>query len=703
VDVTIDVDALQPAKLSALPGAILLGGREGTELARQSLVLENAGEKSVTFSAQPMADWIKLGEEGSVQSNIDPRSRLNVPLTIDVSKLPAGAHRSAVRLTSATTLQSFDVPVAVVLAAIEKPRLELSQQGVTLLTSSDYESDNQTLPIGVLNTGAGTLNWAASTTTPWLRLVNPQGEAVANSSNIRRFEVGLNKAESRSLAVGRQESVVRVESPEGGVRELKVTLDKRGSGQLPMRVSPTSLVFVSEEGGSLPASQNVTIYSRSSINDLSVTVEPMGVTTASRGTFTIPSLKESILTIGVNGDNSTPGTRSNPVRITAGGLTVEVQVAWLVVPRGTFSTLNCGNTPPIAAITSLASDFVISAGDPVQLVATALNGCGNPLTEGSVVASFSNADSPVALRHVGNSEWEGTWVPKRDAADRVEIRLLASASGVSESTTGTSAAFTISGILQPNLITPVIGDSGVVNFASPGEEGAPLAPGAWVSINGLNLASQPGIADGNPLPSQIDETSVRLGDASLPLLRVNSALVLAQLPYDADSGLTSQLVVRRGGTSSAPESVAIAASTPRIFTIGNPGEGRGVIVDAESGQLIGPSNRLSAGKRVFIYASGLGAVDPLIDAGAAVPDAGQPSVKSPVQVLFDGIEAQVESAVLSSSDLKGAEKWLEQLAPAFVGIYRITAIVPEGLSPGNARLLLKAGGSSSLPVSVEVQ
>lgn len=154
-----------------------------------------------------------------------------------------------------------------------------------------------------------------------------------------------------------------------------------------------------------------------------------------------------------------------------------------------------------------------------------------------------------------------------------------------------------------------------------------------MSINGvLNLASQPGSADGDPLPSQIDETSVRLGDQPLPLLRVNSALVLAQLPYNADSGLTSQLVVRRGEASSAPESVAIAASTPRIFTIGNSGQGQGVIVDAESGQLVGPSNCFCPpANRVSIYASGSCAVDPLIDAGAAVPDAGQPSVKSPVQ------------------------------------------------------------------------
>lgn len=113
VDVTIDVDALQPAKLSALPGAILLGGREGTELARQSLVLENVGEKALTFSAQPLADWIKPGDQGSVQSNIDPQSRLSMFANDRREQTTCGRpYRSAVRLTSDTTLQLLDIPVA---------------------------------------------------------------------------------------------------------------------------------------------------------------------------------------------------------------------------------------------------------------------------------------------------------------------------------------------------------------------------------------------------------------------------------------------------------------------------------------------------------------------------------------------------------------------------------------------------------------
>ena len=128
--------------------------------------------------------------------------------------------------------------------------------------------------------------------------------------------------------------------------------------------------------------------------------------------------------------------------------------------------------------------------------------------------------------------------------------------------------------------------------------------------------------------------------------------MLAQLPYDADSGLTSQLVVRRGDSASAPESVAIAASTPRVFTTDSSGQGQGVIVDAATGQLAGGDNPLSAGQRIYISAAGLGAVAPLIEAGSAAPPDALPSVVSPVRVLFDGIPATVESAVLASPNCK---------------------------------------------------
>ena len=467
VELMVDVDPLQQARLSALPSAVLLGGREGTALQHQTLVLENVGEEGLLYSAQPLVDWIVLGDQGSVQGDIQARGRVNVPLMVDVSKLPAGAYRSAIRLTSASTLQSIDIPVAVVLAAVEKPRLDLSQQGLTMLTGEEFTKDALIVPVGVLNTGAGTLTWSASTSTPWLRLVNASGEAVANSNNIRRFEVEFNTSEVNKFSAGRYEGAIRVDSPEGGSRDLKVTLDKRGANQLPLTATPTGLVFVSEEGGAAPASQEVRIYSRSLTRNFQVTVTPAAWAEPAMKSFTLKSGSEAAIRFDVKGNNSIPGTYRDVVRISADGQTVEVQVAWMIVPRGSLTSLSCSTAAPLAALTSFPSDFVISAGDPIQLVATALDGCGNPLTEGSVVASFSNGDSPLGLRAIGDGAWEGTWVPKRDAADRVVVRLIASTAGATGTPSETAEGFSVAGILQPNIATPAIEDNGVVNSLRP--------------------------------------------------------------------------------------------------------------------------------------------------------------------------------------------------------------------------------------------
>ena len=92
----------------------------------------------------------------------------------------------------------------------------MSHVALTMLTSVELTNNRKTYPVGVFNTGVGALTWSASTRTPWLRLVNGSGEAVANSSNIRRFEVEFNTSEVNKLSAGRYEGAIRVDSPEGG-------------------------------------------------------------------------------------------------------------------------------------------------------------------------------------------------------------------------------------------------------------------------------------------------------------------------------------------------------------------------------------------------------------------------------------------------------------------------------------------------------
>ena len=56
--------------------------------------------------------------------------------------------------------------------------------------------------------------------------------------------------------------------------------------------------------------------------------------------------------------------------------------------------------------------------------------CGNPVTTGQVVTTFSNGDPPLVLPGVGGSAgvYSGTWTP-RATASQVTISAQASATG----------------------------------------------------------------------------------------------------------------------------------------------------------------------------------------------------------------------------------------------------------------------------------
>jgi uncharacterized protein (TIGR03437 family) len=83
---------------------------------------------------------------------------------------------------------------------------------------------------------------------------------------------------------------------------------------------------------------------------------------------------------------------------------------------------------------------------------------------------------------------------------------------------------------------------------------------------------------------------------------------------------------------------------------------------------------------VIIYATGLGNVAPTVPSGQ--PAGGNPSstVTANVQLTIGGSNAIVEFAGLTAG---------------FVSLYQINAIVPAGLPPGNAAVVLTVNGVSS--------
>jgi uncharacterized protein (TIGR03437 family) len=90
---------------------------------------------------------------------------------------------------------------------------------------------------------------------------------------------------------------------------------------------------------------------------------------------------------------------------------------------------------------------------------------------------------------------------------------------------------------------------------------------------------------------------------------------------------------------------------------------------------------------VVISCAGLGQVDPPMEAGAAGSAASQ--VVNPVTVTIGGQAAVVISATL---------------APDLVGIYRVTATVPAGITPApDAPLIVTVAEQASPPVTIAVK
>jgi uncharacterized protein (TIGR03437 family) len=93
-----------------------------------------------------------------------------------------------------------------------------------------------------------------------------------------------------------------------------------------------------------------------------------------------------------------------------------------------------------------------------------------------------------------------------------------------------------------------------------------------------------------------------------------------------------------------------------------------------------------AGETLLIYCTGLGPVSPAPADGAAASGAATTALTPTVTIGGT-------SATISYSGL----------APGYVGLYQINAVVPSGLASGNVPVVIAAGGASSAVAMLPAQ
>src|SRR5260370_31300937 len=152
--------------------------------------------------------------------------------------------------------------------------------------------------------------------------------------------------------------------------------------------------------------------------------------------------------------------------------------------------------------------------------------------------------------------------------------------------------------------TPVVDSGGVVTAAS---FTAPVAPGALISIFGVNLAPQIAAASQIPLPTSLANVSVRFNNnVFAPLLFVSPTQVNAQLPWEVVSNGNVTLVVTNNGVDSAPQTVPVSSFSPAIFAV----QGNAIAIHADV-TLVAPKTAPAVpGETLQLLTTGLGPVPP---------------------------------------------------------------------------------------------
>ena len=227
---------------------------------------------------------------------------------------------------------------------------------------------------------------------------------------------------------------------------------------------------------------------------------------------------------------------------------------------------------------------------------------------------------------------------------------------------------------------PVFQSTGVLSAACGAVGPDSFSPGSRVLVVGRHLAPSTRTAPPlryengrltSRLPLGLNGVRVRVDGKPAPLLEVGPNLLEFQIPYtvSARTGSSRQVsveVVRAGFGPHPPVHIPVRAAAPTIFTYhfdeffnkGYLSEATGIIRN-EDGTINSPSQPASAGEKITVQMTGLGAVSPRLGNGERA-GVGHAPLLLP-QVFIEGIEVPLEAVNLRARD---------------IGIYDIEVIIP---------------------------
>jgi uncharacterized protein (TIGR03437 family) len=245
---------------------------------------------------------------------------------------------------------------------------------------------------------------------------------------------------------------------------------------------------------------------------------------------------------------------------------------------------------------------------------------------------------------------------------------------------------------------PLASIGGALNNATYGL-GEPLAQGDIVALFGSQfLSGDPVGASNLPLDTTLSGVQVLVNNQPAPLYYVSAGQINFQMPFNATIGSGTVQVVSNG-TKGNLISVQIAKAAPRILRLGGTFGDYGIVLNGTALSIPASLGGVPAhvGDTIVLYAIGLGPASTAVDSGAASPSSPLAVVTDNAKVCFTANSPFINQPSCVTPDFAG-------LAPGFVGLYQINAVVPAGTASADfVPLRLSTSDGDSNVVNIAVQ
>lgn len=198
------------------------------------------------------------------------------------------------------------------------------------------------------------------------------------------------------------------------------------------------------------------------------------------------------------------------------------------------------------------------------------------------------------------------------------------------------------------------------------------APGSANILYGAHLAPETATA-ASPLPEQLRGVTVRIGEQPALLQMVSPERILYQIPWETPVPeplrYVDTAVVLSGGDPYFDVAFPVSLGSVHAASAG----GLLQAIHASNSTPITPDNPAYPGEVVYLYATGLGPVEPAVPSGQPPPSGQLSKLILPWEFLLD----------VAREPQRPAEVLFAGLAPALIGFYQINIKLPDTL-PGES-------------------